>query len=145
MDENIGEGASIVSRSKDTGETMKKCPKCGFRNQDDAVVCDCGQYISNIPPSTIVPERYYQAIKKKSESTYLCPAILCTIFCCLPLGIVAIYHSAKAKTKMEIADYEGATIEVGKAKTMVLHFLCYWSNMHNLIYYKQNVLKIEGM
>lgn len=35
-------------------------------------------------------------------------AILCTIFCCIPLGIVAIIKSTKVKELWALGDYEGA-------------------------------------
>jgi hypothetical protein len=39
---------------------------------------------------------------------YLVWAILTTIFCCLPFGIVSIVFAAQVNTKWQSEDYEGA-------------------------------------
>lgn len=43
-------------------------------------------------------------------------AILCTIFCCIPLGIVAIIKSTKVKELWALGDYEGAQKAANDAK-----------------------------
>jgi hypothetical protein len=48
---------------------------------------------------------------------YLVFAILVTIFCCLPLGIVAIVFAAQVNSKANAGDYEGAAASSRKAKT----------------------------
>jgi len=49
-------------------------------------------------------------------SNYLVWAILATIFCCLPLGIVAIVFSAQVNSKWNAGDYAGAQESSAKAK-----------------------------
>jgi hypothetical protein len=44
-------------------------------------------------------------------------AILVTIFCCLPFGIVAIVYAAQVNTKLQAGDYAGAADASKKAKT----------------------------
>jgi hypothetical protein len=39
---------------------------------------------------------------------YLVPAILCTLFCCMPAGVVAIVFAAQVDTKAKVGDAEGA-------------------------------------
>lgn len=39
---------------------------------------------------------------------YLALAIISTIFCCLPLGIVSIVFSTQVNSKYAVGDYEGA-------------------------------------
>jgi hypothetical protein len=41
-------------------------------------------------------------------SSYLVPAILVTIFCCLPPGIAAIVYAAQVNSKLELGDVAGA-------------------------------------
>jgi hypothetical protein len=48
---------------------------------------------------------------------HLVPAILCTIFCCLPLGIPAIVFAAQVNTKLQAGDVPGALESSRKAKT----------------------------
>ena len=48
---------------------------------------------------------------------YLVQAILVTIFCCLPFGIVSIVFAAQVNGKLGAGDYAGALESSNKAKT----------------------------
>jgi hypothetical protein len=48
--------------------------------------------------------------------TYLVQAILTTIFCCMPFGIVAIVYAAQVDSKLSVGDYEGARRSSDSAK-----------------------------
>lgn len=43
-------------------------------------------------------------------------AILCTLFCCLPLGIVSIINAAKVDSLYRAGDYDGAQEAADNAK-----------------------------
>jgi len=47
---------------------------------------------------------------------YLIPAILSTIFCCLPLGVVSIIFATQVNSKVETGDVAGAMEASRKAK-----------------------------
>lgn len=49
-------------------------------------------------------------------SNHLVPAILTTIFCCLPLGIVSIVFAAQVNSKWAVGDYQGAMAASESAK-----------------------------
>ena len=49
--------------------------------------------------------------------TYLAQSILCTLFCCLPVGIVAIVYAAQVGGKVSSGDYAGALAASKNAKT----------------------------
>ena len=49
--------------------------------------------------------------------TYLAQAILVTLFCCLPFGIVAIVYASQVNSKLLIGDYSGARQSSASAKT----------------------------
>ena len=49
--------------------------------------------------------------------TYLAQAILVTLFCCLPAGIVAIVYAAQVSSKLGSGDYYGAVAASRNAKT----------------------------
>ena len=49
--------------------------------------------------------------------TYLAQAILCTLFCCLPAGIVGIVYAAQVNGKLAMGDYAGAALSSKNAKT----------------------------
>jgi interferon-induced transmembrane protein/uncharacterized protein DUF4339 len=52
-----------------------------------------------------------------SVPNYLVPAILATLFCCLPFGIVSIVYAAQVNSKLAAGDYAGAMEASQKAKT----------------------------
>ena len=71
------------------------------------------------------PSRGYQAPYAGSYQTpppggkpnsYLTEAILCTIFCCLPFGIVSIVHASKVNGQWEAGNYAGAKESARKAR-----------------------------
>jgi hypothetical protein len=53
---------------------------------------------------------------------YLAQSILVTLFCCLPLGIVALIKSSEVNNKIAIGDVSGAIEASQKAK-----YWCWWS------------------
>ena len=48
---------------------------------------------------------------------YLLQAILCTVFCCQPFGIVAIVFAAQVNGKLAAGDYHGAVSYSNSART----------------------------
>jgi t-SNARE complex subunit (syntaxin) len=53
---------------------------------------------------------------------YLAQSILVTLFCCLPLGIVAIIKASEVNSRLASGDYEGAVKASNEAKKF-----CWWS------------------
>ena len=47
---------------------------------------------------------------------YLVQAILCTLFCCLPAGIVSIVYAAQVNSKLAVGDRMGAIQSSENAK-----------------------------
>ena len=65
------------------------CPKCGKEVQDGSPFCPgCGN-------SFAAPGVQAVQMPAKTISSGLVPAILVTILCCLPFGIVAIVYAAR--------------------------------------------------
>lgn len=44
-------------------------------------------------------------------------AILATLFCCLPVGVVAIVFAAQVNRKLALGDYAGAVMSSNRART----------------------------
>lgn len=90
-------------------EVKMYCRKCGTRNEDSSLNCiQCGESLqasaaSPTPPVPTVPN-------------YLVQSILATIFCCLPLGIVAIIFAAQVNGKIQAGDMQGALSSSKNAK-----------------------------
>ncbi len=86
------------------------CRKCGTRNEDSSLNCiQCGESLqgsaaSQQPPVPTIPN-------------YLVQSILATVFCCLPLGIVAIIFAAQVNGKIQAGDMPGALSASKNAKT----------------------------
>ncbi len=78
------------------------CRKCGANNNDNAYKCvQCGDVLQDV--------RQVQPVQELPEvASHLALAILVTIFCCLPLGIVSIVYAAQVNSKLESGNYNGA-------------------------------------
>lgn len=56
----------------------------------------------------------------KRPLNYLVWAILSTIFCCLPLGIVSIVYSVKVNSEYDSGNYAAAVKASNNAKTWIV-------------------------
>ena len=79
------------------------CPKCGHQNPDNSAACaGCGAALlpaqpgmqqapgAGPQPAGQPPTMPYAAGQRADIPNHLVWAILATVFCCLPFGIVAI-------------------------------------------------------
>ena len=84
------------------------CTNCGNELGPQARACgSCGQHVPFFPPTPDVPN-------------YLVPAILTTLCCCLPLGIVSLVYSAQVNSKLAAGDVAGAQAASKSAKTWAI-------------------------
>ena len=94
------------------------CPNCGAQNSEDATYCaNCGNELRKIetpgmdvppPPQSQTQASYAPQSAQADVPNYLVQAILTTIFCCLPLGIVSIVYAAQVNGKVAAGDHAGA-------------------------------------
>jgi hypothetical protein len=95
------------------------CSNCGTQNDDNAAYCkNCGVALQTVstPNVDVPPPPQYQAQGQAPVPNYLVPAILTTIFCCLPFGIVSIVYAAQVNGKVAAGDQAGALESSRKAK-----------------------------
>ena len=87
------------------------CTKCGTPNADN---------IFNMPTATILqsPTEPQQSLPRPRRFRRLAPAILITLFCCLPFGIVTIVMPP-VSSKVAAGDIRGAT-GFGQGQVLVL-------------------------
>ena len=78
------------------------CTSCG------AAVGDTGSFCSSCGASTTG--------NQDNVPNYLVPAILTTIFCCLPAGIVSIVYAARVNGQIAQSNVEGAKRSSEQAK-----------------------------
>ena len=101
------------------------CPTCGARNDDEARFCvNCGQKLEEQETiqgggSAYAPYGDLGSYRQHIPN-YLIPSILVTIFCCLPLGIVAIIFAAQVNGKVAAGDIAGAQSSSRTARTLVI-------------------------
>ena len=94
------------------------CPNCGAENSEDATYCaNCGNELHRIetssedvplPPQGGMQTSYDSQSSQADVPNYLVQAILTTVFCCLPLGIVSIVYAAQVNGKVAAGDRAGA-------------------------------------
>ena len=94
------------------------CPNCGAQNSEDATYCaNCGNELRRIetpsedvppPPQEQTQPSYAPRSPQPDVPNYLVQAILTTVFCCLPLGIVSIVYAAQVNGKVAAGDRAGA-------------------------------------
>ena len=67
-----------------------------------------------LPPAAAMPQQVPQPMQQSQQAMPKCPptnlvwAIIATILCCLPLGVVAIIYSTKVSQKYSEGDYAAA-------------------------------------
>lgn len=72
------------------------CTNCGSPRSAGETICPkCGSAAPNFAPSQPI-------------QNYLVQAILVTVCCCMPAGIVAIIYAAQVNTKLAAGDVAGA-------------------------------------
>ena len=82
------------------------CRKCGTENEEGTFCAQCGELLHEAD-AIGAPQRI---------PNYLIPAILTTVLCCLPFGIVAIIYAAQVNGKVQAGDIQGAMDSSSKAK-----------------------------
>ncbi len=88
------------------------CQRCRKENVTEAHFCsNCGE-----------PLQQMEAIPE----SYLVPAILVMLFCCQPLGIVAVIYAAVTLGKISQRDYAGARRSAKAAKNWCLAGFIGW-------------------
>ncbi len=85
------------------------CPGCGTENDDGSGICkDCGKSLSS--SEVIGPETGDTGAPSQLPHipNYLVQAILVTVFCCQPFGVVSIVFAAQVNGRVASGDIEGA-------------------------------------
>mgnify|MGYP005613006205 CR=1 FL=1 len=96
------------------------CPECNAQISDAAAQCPhCGCPVgpkTNPTPSYQQAPTYQQAPKSVPSvcpETHMTKAILCTLFCCLPFGVVGIINASKVSSL-----YAAGNVELAQAASL---------------------------
>jgi uncharacterized membrane protein YvbJ len=93
------------------------CPNCGSEIADGQKYCNvCGKEIN--PTGIPVNNSGTQKNNPPNVDNHLAKAIIVTLFCCVPLGIISIINAASVSGKLQAGDIEGAIIASKKADKM---------------------------
>ncbi len=107
------------------------CTQCGARHDTAATTCSqCGftlrrpsfgdddapQIVSRKETPSHGVEACVSTPRAGNIPNHLAPSILVTIFCCLPLGIVAILYAGQVNLKIAAGDLTGARESSSNAK-----------------------------
>ena len=96
------------------------CRNCGHPNDENAWKCtQCGTELRAAPApiTSITPGQPVAGVPQPIKiPNYLWQSIVCTIFCCWPLGIPAIVYAAQVNGKVGKGDIEGAKVSSKNAK-----------------------------
>lgn len=104
------------------------CPYCGSANPEGSAMCaSCGQSLVVAPPVAPAPPAPPEAYAQPPAPVYAPPqyaqpqvvaavpvknhlvmAILATLFCCLPFGVVGIIFATQVNSKLAAGDFAGA-------------------------------------
>lgn len=93
------------------------CTSCGSQIEESARFCgECGRELSEqrTTAGEYAPE---PPTRPAHIPNYLVQAILVTIFCCLPFGIVSIVYAAQVNSKLAAGDVSGAMQASKDART----------------------------
>ena len=109
------------------------CPQCGTQNEETAAYCkQCGYAMNTAaaaaPPPPPTPQPFVQPpmvqpgqipVVPLQIPSYMVQAVLVTLFCCLPLGIVGIFKANTINKKIRAGDIPGAFADSKANKTLL--------------------------
>lgn len=97
------------------------CASCGEQINDGAGFCPkCGAPATRQAPSAPGATGPTGTAPVANVPNHLVGAILATLFCCLPFGVVAIVFASQVNTKLAQGDVEGALKASKSAKNWTL-------------------------
>ncbi len=108
------------------------CPSCGFENDASAGFCkSCGRSLSNTVTAEPATSSGSGPTAQPHIPNYLVQAILVTIFCCQPFGIVSLVFAAQVNGKIVSGDIEGARRMSEDARKWA--WVAFWTGLGILI------------
>lgn len=90
------------------------CKRCGVQLEDDASVCPSCNTVLRVTVEN--PATAQSSVPQGKFDSGLALAIISTLCCCMPLGIVSIIYAAQASSAFSTGNYEKAQNDAGIAK-----------------------------
>ncbi len=118
----------LLRTANETVGKQAKCPQCGTLTTVPAeapIPADAGGAEKPYASSNYAGSMHGTVPPPGAIPNYLVQAILVTLFCCLPFGIVSIVYAAQVNGRLAGGDYAGAVATSNSAKTWCwVSFLC---------------------
>ena len=97
------------------------CPNCGAPNIDEVKRCGaCGTHLDVSEVISLEQDGAAGAritsIAVPPVSSHLLVAMLTTLFCCLPLGMVSLLYASQVQPRFARGDYLGAQVASQRAR-----------------------------
>jgi len=129
-----------LSVGDDAQGRQAECPQCGAVMAVPAVVNAEASPPSGGSPfaAGATPLTAPSAAAFRDIPNYLAQAILCTLFCCLPFGIVSIVYAAQVNGKVAAGDYAGAQAASNSARTWC--WVSFWCGLVPVVLYLLSML-----
>ena len=120
LDEAQGPAAAPTA----AGQARRPCPMCGEQIIATAAKCRfCGAVLDARLRGGAA------GIRPDAVPNYLAQAILVTLFCCLPFGIVAIVYAAQVNGRLQAGDIAGPSAH-RIAQKLGVGFPSAWASVH---------------
>jgi Interferon-induced transmembrane protein/zinc-ribbon domain len=105
------------------------CIHCGAANPDSAQTCSaCGRPLPPLVPPPL-PGMSPPPLPREPIPNHLAMAIVSTVLCCMPFGIVAIVYAAQVDGKAASGDLAGAQRASRLAKMWYTISMASWLGM----------------
>lgn len=96
------------------------CKYCGAEIEEKSRYCPkCGNPVGVADSDSMESKTHKDTVLQRPRN-HLLLAILTTVFCCLPLGIVSIIYAAKTDDAWNVGKYEDAMFYSKKARSYAL-------------------------
>jgi DNA-directed RNA polymerase subunit RPC12/RpoP len=134
-----------LSVGDDAEGRQAKCPQCGTVMTVPAIVKAEPSPASGESPFApgSSPFTAPSAAAFRDIPNYLVQAILCTLFCCLPFGIVSIVYAAQVNGKVAAGDYLGAQTASNNARTWC--WVSFWCGLVPVLLYLLSMLSFLAL
>ena len=91
------------------------CEYCGNQIAPNSGFCPCCGAKLNGNPQGAGAQMNYNGTRPQLN-TWLIPAILVTVLCCMPFGLVSVIFATKANNALNTGNYQQAQIDSERAK-----------------------------
>lgn len=117
MNVNCPHCNTLLEASDNVNNEVVQCPVC---NKEFIIQGTVNTHRKIRVTQNSIHANPHGVMPQKTVPNYLVPAILVTIFCCIPLGVPAIVYASQVNNKLTQGDIQGAQIASNNAKMWMI-------------------------